>query len=63
MCNSGTEIELMTEEKNDMCVSCNKKTKYHKNENIHNRMHYIEGAGQLCENCWIDIYDINRVEF
>ena len=35
----------------DKCVSCGKETKYPKNLNIDYREHYVEGAGQLCDEC------------
>lgn len=35
----------------DNCVACGKKTPYKKTDHIDMRMHYIEGAGQLCEEC------------
>jgi hypothetical protein len=49
-------MEINNKEK-DECVVCNEKTPYEKNANIHMRYHYVEGAGQLCENCWDKIYN------
>ena len=40
----------------EKCVSCGKDTPYRLNENIFNRYHYVEGAGQLCETCYNKIY-------
>ena len=40
----------------DQCVSCWEDTEYTKGTNIHYRNFYIEGAGQLCESCYIEIY-------
>lgn len=40
----------------EKCVSCGVETPYLIIENIHNRYHYIEGAGQLCEECYENIY-------
>ena len=40
----------------DQCVSCWKDTEYTKGTNIHYRNFYVEGAGQLCESCYIKIY-------
>ena len=40
----------------DQCVSCWEDTEYTKGTNIHYRNFYIEGAGQLCESCYINIY-------
>ena len=41
----------------DKCVSCHTETEYDKNLHIHNRKHYIEGAGQLCKLCYETIYN------
>lgn len=40
----------------DQCVSCWKDTEYTKGTNIYYRNFYVEGAGQLCESCYIKIY-------
>ena len=40
----------------DKCVSCFKKTIYSKYDPINFREHYVEGAGQVCCNCWEKIY-------
>jgi hypothetical protein len=40
----------------DKCVYCDKETKYPKHMHIDFRMHYVEGAGQLCEECYDKIY-------
>lgn len=40
----------------EKCVSCGEDTPYRLNENIFNRYHYVEGAGQLCETCYNKIY-------
>jgi len=51
----------MPEEK-DRCVGsrngkrCNRETVYEKNTHIDFRLHYVEGAGQLCAECNVDIY-------
>lgn len=41
---------------NDKCVSCGQITDVPINLNINYRYDYIEGAGQLCNNCSIKIY-------
>jgi recombinational DNA repair protein (RecF pathway) len=43
-------------EEMDNCVNCGEKTNYPKNMNIDYRNYYIEGAGQLCKNCYDKIY-------
>jgi hypothetical protein len=40
---------------NDNCISCGVETPYHRDVNIDYRSHYVEGAGQMCKNCWDDL--------
>jgi len=40
----------------DKCISCNIETLYDREEHIDQRLGYIEGAGQLCLECWNKIY-------
>ena len=40
----------------DKCVSCGVDTIYDKEEHIDFRIGYIEGAGQLCLECYDKIY-------
>ena len=40
----------------DKCISCNKKTLYDKTDHVDTRMCYVEGAGQLCLDCYEEIY-------
>ncbi len=42
--------------KKDKCVMCGTKTEYDTTTHIHNRKHYIEGAGQMCGPCHQRIY-------
>ena len=51
------------EEEFDRCVGvtaggkkCNAETPYRKTDHIEMRICYIEGAGQLCFDCWKRIY-------
>jgi len=39
------------------CVLCGKETEYYRNTPIDKRKHYVEGCGQLCEDCDISIYE------
>ena len=48
----------MTNEK-EKCVVCGKETPYNKTDDISIRLNYIEGAGQLCDKCFMEI--ANRV--
>jgi len=40
----------------DKCVTCNKESVYDKEEHIDFRIGYIEGAGQLCLECYNELY-------
>lgn len=40
----------------EICVSCGNETEYMFSTPINKRQHYIEGAGQLCPQCYYDIY-------
>jgi len=40
----------------EKCVSCDVDTIYRFNDNIYTRYGYIEGAGQLCKDCYERIY-------
>lgn len=40
----------------DDCVSCGEDTHVAKTMPIHYRQGYIEGAGQLCEQCYMILY-------
>jgi hypothetical protein len=40
----------------DKCVLCDKETKYPKNMHVDYRYNYVEGSGQLCDDCANRIY-------
>ena len=40
----------------DNCVTCDKETPYSIDDHIDMRIGYIEGAGQLCFDCYDEIY-------
>jgi hypothetical protein len=40
----------------EVCVSCNTVTEVLTMEPVTTRNHYVEGAGQLCKNCYNQIY-------
>ncbi len=42
----------------DKCVNCKKETLYSKETHIDFRLGYIEGAGQLCLECYEKIYGL-----
>ena len=35
------------------CIKCGEETKYNKSDHVDKRVGYIDGAGQLCNNCFI----------
>lgn len=37
---------------NDICVRCGKEAEFDINTPVEMRRWYVEGAGQLCEDCW-----------
>jgi hypothetical protein len=39
----------------DNCISCGVQTPYQRDVNIEYRSHYVEGAGQMCKECWGDL--------
>lgn len=46
----------------EQCVVCGQATGYAFEDNIENRAFYVEGAGQLCEKCFGEIYE-NKAKF
>ena len=49
------EIEEKEEkEEKEKCVVCGKETQYFRNTPIDKREHYVEGVGQVCEECAIE---------
>jgi len=41
-------------EEKEKCVVCGKETQYFRNTPIDKREHYVEGVGQVCEECAIE---------
>lgn len=41
----------------DLCVRCGKETQYDINYPVVLRNYYVEGSGQLCEECFTFLYD------
>lgn len=40
----------------ECCVCCGTETNEDRTKNIYERSYYVEGAGQLCKECWEEIY-------
>ena len=46
---------------NEKCVSCGTEVGYTINTHVDSRKGYVEGVGQLCSKCFIEIYNtINK---
>jgi len=56
MCARESKVNEKTPNKRDKCVSCNAETEYDEFEHIDFRYFYIEGVGQLCQNCHNRLY-------
>ena len=41
----------------EKCVLCGKETDVPMNMSIDLRKNYVEGAGQLCDGCYLKLYD------
>ena len=46
----------------DKCVSCGVETLYDKTDHVDFRLGYVEGAGQLCLDCYDGIYGVQKNE-
>ena len=46
--------------KKEECVSCGIETPYDENDHVDLRSFYIEGCGQLCCDCFNEIYDFKK---
>ncbi len=55
----GHNLEFVSEDGYDLCVSCRKKTIYKTETPIEQREHYVEGAGQQCGECFLKTYGKN----
>lgn len=44
----------------EKCIRCGVKTPYEKEKRVDLRYFYVEGAGQLCNNCYNLIYGNER---
>lgn len=45
----------------DLCIICGKESAYDFNTHIDYRVGYVEGAGQLCSNCYNQGTDRNHI--
>ena len=42
----------------ELCIRCGKPTPYHPNTPITLRRYFVEGSGQLCEQCYFTLYPV-----
>jgi len=40
----------------ELCVTCKKETTYYREDHIDQRIGYIRGVGQLCLDCYDELY-------
>ena len=52
-----TENDFSVLKDTDSCISCNKDTGIPCYSNVDMRKNYVDGAGQLCDECFVGIYD------
>ncbi len=45
-----------SEKEPERCLLCGKMTEYKKDTSITERIGYIEGCGQLCKDCYYELY-------
>lgn len=50
----------VSENGKDLCISCEGETKYSHDTSIEYRDYYVEGAGQLCKDCYDKI--VNQLD-
>ncbi len=51
-------IQIPASKENEMetCVLCGKTTEVPRNLSVEKREFYVEGAGQLCQSCYYELY-------
>ena len=42
----------------EICIRCGKETEYAISAPVNMRKYYIEGSGQLCEQCFYELYPV-----
>ena len=45
-------MEKINKREKDVCVLCGCESPHYKDEHINVRYNYVEGAGQLCQECY-----------
>lgn len=54
---SETEVIGANSPEVELCVTCGEDTPYTRQTNVQLRYWYVEGAGQLCQKCYTNVYD------
>lgn len=47
---------MLEKDDREYCIICGRKTGYRRFQPIDSRQYYIYGAGQLCQECYQQIY-------
>jgi hypothetical protein len=55
--------KYVSEDGFDLCVFCRTETEYKSDVNIESRNFYVECAGQLCVNCYVELEKETSVSF
>ncbi len=50
-CDGGSDVNL------DKCTLCKEPTPYSESTSVEYRQYYVEGAGQLCKECYSKVYN------
>lgn len=50
--------QIHKEELYERCISCKELTGIPKTLDIQERLYYVEGAGQMCRDCWDVLYPV-----
>ena len=58
---SKTEYDFSVLNNTDNCIHCNKDTGVPSCANVDFRKNYVDGAGQLCDECFVRIYDATNL--
>lgn len=59
MCENKVEVKE-TNKKYEDCVSCGKETTDKKSTHVDLRQYYVDGAGQLCADCYDRVYSQSK---
>lgn len=50
------ELDKKIEKTEEECITCGNSTGVREDTHVDERLYYVEGAGQLCPNCYKTIY-------